>query len=778
LLIAAVTIGGAAPHDALGSGRCVRWDAVSQGDAAGSTGGLWVNRVIAISRGRFVVSGGVAVGATSDRVAIFNPASNTWSPLGPSGWPREVFGTAFVPDPSGGPGRVYVTENSRLFEVNLATNQRREVPVTFFGLVKSIMPLSDGWLLLAGDGASFGSPSIAFGTARVNPATGAIAPAATSTGGWDIRSAIPLPDSGVLAAFRDGSGLFAAARFNPRTQQWERVLETFGGFADSVAYLPDGLIAIAGTFSSTGGHRNFTRYNPKTGVLVPTNNSGVSANAFGQAVLPNGDVLVTGRMQDGRAIGRWRAATNDWSMLPLSVPGTSVAVAFSQRPGAPAGQGWIMQAGLGGPAVVSGVAGSIAGDVFFADIDAQYWRPAGTGIGNGTTFPALAFMAADAGPVRAGDVLVGGDMTLVGGRTAARVAAWRPGTGTWSAAGSASNTVRAILPLADGRVLVVDGPADTATTGLGTLSRFDPASQVTTPLGQSAVGDTFLAGALLPDGRVLVGGQFSTVRTTRIENLAVYDPAANAWSPAGVGVTGVVRTLRTLRDGRVAVGGRFTFSDGSSDANLAIYTPSTNLLEPAAHTDGEIAALAQGPDGTLFFAGPFSEVSGQRSGGVAKLNLSTMRAKAVGPPLSPPPAINTLIVGRDGVPIVGGAFTGLGGSPGVARLARLNADASGWTPIGTHLLGAVDALAFSASGDLYVAGSFVRSGGTDTRTVARLTGYDCLADFDCSGSPTLDDIFAYLNAWFAGQPGVDADASGSVSVDDLFIFLSRWFDGC
>jgi subtilisin-like proprotein convertase family protein len=54
----------------------------------------------------------------------------------------------------------------------------------------------------------------------------------------------------------------------------------------------------------------------------------------------------------------------------------------------------------------------------------------------------------------------------------------------------------------------------------------------------------------------------------------------------------------------------------------------------------------------------------------------------------------------------------------------------------------------------------------------------CRADFNCSGSLTVGDIFDFLNAWFATLPSADIDASGALSVTDIFQFLNRWFAGC
>ncbi len=60
-------------------------------------------------------------------------------------------------------------------------------------------------------------------------------------------------------------------------------------------------------------------------------------------------------------------------------------------------------------------------------------------------------------------------------------------------------------------------------------------------------------------------------------------------------------------------------------------------------------------------------------------------------------------------------------------------------------------------------------------------GFACPADFDVSGEVTADDIFAFLDLWFAqnGQSGAglraDVDASGGVTADDIFAFLDAWF---
>jgi hypothetical protein len=53
----------------------------------------------------------------------------------------------------------------------------------------------------------------------------------------------------------------------------------------------------------------------------------------------------------------------------------------------------------------------------------------------------------------------------------------------------------------------------------------------------------------------------------------------------------------------------------------------------------------------------------------------------------------------------------------------------------------------------------------------------CPANFDHTGGLAVQDIFDFLNAWFAGEPRADFDGGG-LAVSDIFAFLNAWFAGC
>jgi hypothetical protein len=49
-------------------------------------------------------------------------------------------------------------------------------------------------------------------------------------------------------------------------------------------------------------------------------------------------------------------------------------------------------------------------------------------------------------------------------------------------------------------------------------------------------------------------------------------------------------------------------------------------------------------------------------------------------------------------------------------------------------------------------------------------------DVDGDLAITVQDIFGFLNAWFAGS--ADFNRDGTTSVQDIFDYLNAWFLGC
>jgi hypothetical protein len=54
----------------------------------------------------------------------------------------------------------------------------------------------------------------------------------------------------------------------------------------------------------------------------------------------------------------------------------------------------------------------------------------------------------------------------------------------------------------------------------------------------------------------------------------------------------------------------------------------------------------------------------------------------------------------------------------------------------------------------------------------------CAADFDHSGMLAVQDIFAFVAAWFAQEPRADWNGQNGLTEQDIFDYLGAWFVGC
>ena len=82
---------------------------------------------------------------------------------------------------------------------------------------------------------------------------------------------------------------------------------------------------------------------------------------------------------------------------------------------------------------------------------------------------------------------------------------------------------------------------------------------------------------------------------------------------------------------------------------------------------------------------------------------------------------------------------------------------------------------------LRVADEAAGTTGTLTQWSLRIFGTApaCPTDWNFDGQSSADDIFSFLDSWFANA--ADFGADGSTDADDIFLFLDAWFaasSGC
>ncbi len=54
----------------------------------------------------------------------------------------------------------------------------------------------------------------------------------------------------------------------------------------------------------------------------------------------------------------------------------------------------------------------------------------------------------------------------------------------------------------------------------------------------------------------------------------------------------------------------------------------------------------------------------------------------------------------------------------------------------------------------------------------------CPADYNGDTVVNVQDIFAFLNGWFALDPVADFNSTNGITPQDIFDFLGAWFAGC
>ena len=188
--------------------------------------------------------------------------------------------------------------------------------------------------------------------------------------------------------------------------------------------------------------------------------------------------------------------------------------------------------------------------------------------------------------------------------------------------GSASS-VRVILPLPDGKIVVagwVSSPDNTSNTF---ISRLNADGALDSTFNSNANGwiNTM---ALQPDGKVLIGGEFTNFglavrhRVARLNSDGSLDLTFNAGT--GLGPDAGVHSLVLLQDGKVIIGGEFsTYKNVPArtiarlTADGALDTLFTSVL------DGTVETMVFQSDGKLI-AGGMLDVAGTSQHGLARLN--------------------------------------------------------------------------------------------------------------------------------------------------------------
>lgn len=374
-----------------------------------------------------------------------------------------------------------------------------------------------------------------------------------------------------------------------------------------------------------------------------------------------------------------------------------------------------------------------------------------------------------------------------------------------SVSSSSQNTVRAFVPLTNGRMLVavrgnISGTTGGSNSNSGNLVIVEADGRISNLPGGGA--NSYVYGLhRQPDGKILVAGAFNTLSGQSRNVLARLNADLTldtAFNPSPLVALNPPTSMVTDRAGRIYLGGTFFNYDGRTGANYLVRLLPDGAFDPSfdLFPNNTVQALAVQPDGSILVAGIFTQVDTQTVNGLFRLTpegefdgsftpghpantaILTLTCDAAGriyvgtnwsdyavrrllpdgdvdPSFTPPASfantINRIVVQPDGKILVGGGFT----SP-TGRLVRLNEDGSvdAGFEVGTGFNNEVSSLALDDLGRIWVGGFFTQYQGVAANRILVLQG-DSAPRFQFINEPLgrIADLGAALVQFQASATG-------------------------
>jgi hypothetical protein len=305
----------------------------------------------------------------------------------------------------------------------------------------------------------------------------------------------------------------------------------------------------------------------------------------------------------------------------------------------------------------------------------QAWSPS-----LGSPYPGTLYDIEPAG----GTVYVAGDFTTVAGATRRGAAAIDANTGAATSWDPHTTAGASTVAVSGGTAYVGGYFAGLGGVARNKLAQIDPTTGQ--PTSWSPVNSSGLAAqALLVSGGIVYAGGSSGNPTT---SLGAFDETSGevpaGWSPQLGG--GYVSSL-AVAAGRLYVGGDFTSASSLARNGLAALTPATGAAQawaPSFPSGTRIASIATAGD-VVYAAGNFTQVGGQNRSRIAALDATTAAPTTwdAAPSASTGTlAVNALATSADGTLYVGGHFSTIGGQlrANIAALTPTTGAATTWNP--------------------------------------------------------------------------------------------------
>ncbi len=621
---------------------------------------------------KMVVAGSftLAVNAVASNIAVYDPATSIWTPLG-AGLGGAV--------PGGG-----------------------------LPSVNALATLSNGDLIAGGRFTSAGGVTVGY-IAR-----------------WDGTAWYPLGsgmNDGVLAltTLPNGDliagGSFTAAGGVPanRIARWNgSAWSPLGSGMNNqrvfaLTTLPNGDLIAGGNFTTAGGvpANRIARWD---GSAWSPLGSGTSGTVHALKTLPSGDLIAGGEFTTAGEVPANRIARWDglaWSPLGSGISGDSASRvnAVTRLPNGD---------------IIAGGRFAVAGGVAASNIarwDGSGWFPLGLGISgvNNPNNPPYIFALTT---LPNGDVIAGGEFPIAGGVPMNFIARWDGSA--WSSLGTGMSDIVQVLATLPNGDLIAGGRFDTA-GGVPASGIASWDGSAWSPLG-SGINEQVYALTTLPNGDLIAGGSIST--SGGLRGVARWD--GSIWSPLGSQMNDRINSVTTLPNGDLIAGGDFTTASGVPANRVARWNGSVWSALGSGMSGGSspaIYAFTTLPSGDLIAGGDFTTAGGVPASRIARWNGSAWSSLGSGMTGAntpwDPPRITVLTTLPNGDLIAGGRFTTAGGVP-ASNIARWNGSA--WSSLGSGTSGTVYALKTLPSGGLIAGGIFTTAGGVVVNNIARWDG--------------------------------------------------------
>lgn len=336
-----------------------------------------------------------------------------------------------------------------------------------------------------------------------------------------------------------------------------------------------------------------------------------------------------------------------------------------------------------------------------------------------------------------GELVAGGDFTIIGGVGAARVAVYQ--SGSWQPLGSGvsygsglGGTVLSLLPLPSGELIVGGGFGEAGGVFADSVARWDGAAWQPMPNAPGSV-TAVRALALASNGDIVAGGRNSISGSNQLLrwNGVSWSAFGGGFTFAGNSDSADIYSIVTLSSGDLLVGGYFDAVGGAPISRLGVWNGLTWTDQGVGN--GAVYDTAIAANGDILAAGTFGNLGGAGPGGISRRSAATGTWSQVGPGLN---GANTVSLLGNGDVMVGGSFA-QDSAPGVANCAIRAGNV--WEPLGPRgLTGPVRCVESLQNGDLVIGGDFRFVAGVPVNGIARWDGSSWSAFAAGSAGPVVD----------------------------------------